>query len=91
MKVTFTHRNGRVKQMSLQNARIFEKLGHGTYTTRAMVAEPVVPVLLKPVHIPVVEQEDTPVPAFSSNGKFVKEEEKDAEPKKRGRKPKAEE
>lgn len=39
MKVDFSYKNGRVRAMSERDARILNKLGHGSYMTRDMSAQ----------------------------------------------------
>ena len=48
MKVTFQYANGRNRAMSLRDARILQKLGHGVYMTRDMRAQPG-PAVVAPV------------------------------------------
>jgi len=38
-KVDFSYKNGRVRAMSERDARILNKLGHGSYMTRDMRAQ----------------------------------------------------
>ena len=40
MKVDFSYKNGRVRSMPERDARILNKLGHGSYMTRDMRAQP---------------------------------------------------
>ena len=39
-RVTFTYKNGRERLMSKRDADILQALGHGTYLTRDLVADP---------------------------------------------------
>ncbi len=39
MKVTFSYKNGRDRDMSERDARILQKLGNGSYMTRDMRAQ----------------------------------------------------
>lgn len=43
MKVTFIHRSGREQPMQRRYADVLQKLGRGTYMTRDMRAQPVLP------------------------------------------------
>lgn len=58
MKVIFEHYGGKREPMHERYAIILQKLGRGTYLTRAMQAEPIAQPVAVEVSTPVVEVDD---------------------------------
>mgnify|MGYP003464696549 CR=1 FL=1 len=57
MKVIFNHRKGKVEEMNIRFAKILQGLGKGSYLTRDMRHEPIVPEIIVTIE---TEPEEAP-------------------------------
>jgi hypothetical protein len=67
-KVYFKFKNGHVRTMAKRQAEILGKLGHGTYQTRDMAAQPMVTKLMQAAPVPVALTDPEPDEAEDDDG-----------------------